>query len=79
MYTVLNQVGGTIGSEASLNKIFWSEMDVRTHELALQILGPEAERTTGPMARSIFRPKSHRNTRLTSRCTESRCRNTSPS
>ena len=26
--------GGTIGAEASLNKIFWSEMDVRLHELA---------------------------------------------
>jgi alkylation response protein AidB-like acyl-CoA dehydrogenase len=40
--------GGTIGSESSLNKIFWSEMDLRTHELALQLLGPEAERMDGP-------------------------------
>ena len=40
--------GATIGAEASLNKIFWSEMDVRIHELALQILGPEAERMSGP-------------------------------
>jgi alkylation response protein AidB-like acyl-CoA dehydrogenase len=40
--------GRPIGAEASLNKIFWSEMDVRIHELALQILGPEAERTHGP-------------------------------
>ena len=40
--------GGHIGSESSLNKIFWSEMDVRTHELALQLLGPEAERVDGP-------------------------------
>jgi len=40
--------GGTVGSESSLNKIFWSEMDVRTHELALQLLGPEAERMDGP-------------------------------
>jgi len=39
--------GGTIGAEASLNKIFWSEMDVRIHELALEILGPEAERMGG--------------------------------
>jgi alkylation response protein AidB-like acyl-CoA dehydrogenase len=39
--------GGTIGSEASLNKIFWSELDVRIHELALDILGPEAERMSG--------------------------------
>ena len=34
--------GGTIGAEASLNKIFWSEMDVKMHETALAILGPEA-------------------------------------
>jgi alkylation response protein AidB-like acyl-CoA dehydrogenase len=40
--------GATIGAEASLNKIFWSEMDVRIHELALEILGPDAERTDGP-------------------------------
>jgi len=40
--------GGTIGSESSLNKIFWSEMDVRTHELALQLLGADAERMDGP-------------------------------
>ncbi|HRE01848.1 MAG TPA: acyl-CoA dehydrogenase family protein, partial [Ilumatobacteraceae bacterium] len=40
--------GQPIGSESSLNKIFWSEMDVRTHELALQLLGPEAEHMDGP-------------------------------
>jgi alkylation response protein AidB-like acyl-CoA dehydrogenase len=34
--------GGTIGAEASLNKIFWSEMDVRMHETALALLGPDA-------------------------------------
>ncbi len=45
--------GGTIGAEASLNKIFWSEMDVRTHELALQILGPDAERVEGPSERWV--------------------------
>ena len=27
--------GGKIGAEASLNKIFWSELDVRMHETAL--------------------------------------------
>jgi acyl-CoA dehydrogenase len=31
--------GGTIGAEASLNKIFWSEMDLRMHETALGLLG----------------------------------------
>ena len=35
--------GGTIGSEASLNKIFWSELDIRMHELALEILGERAD------------------------------------
>ncbi len=35
--------GGKIGAEASLNKIFWSELDIRMHELALQILGDRAE------------------------------------
>ncbi len=35
--------GGKIGDEASLNKIFWSELDVRMHELALELLGPRAE------------------------------------
>jgi acyl-CoA dehydrogenase len=45
--------GGTIGAEASLNKIFWSEMDVRMHELALQIVGPDAERASGPYERWV--------------------------
>jgi alkylation response protein AidB-like acyl-CoA dehydrogenase len=35
--------GGTIGAEASLNKIFWSEMDLAMHESALALLGPCAE------------------------------------
>jgi alkylation response protein AidB-like acyl-CoA dehydrogenase len=35
--------GGTISSEASLNKIFWSELDLRMHETALAILGARAE------------------------------------
>jgi len=35
--------GGKIGAEASLNKIFWSELDVRMHEAALQLLGFRAE------------------------------------
>ena len=33
--------GGKIGAEASLNKIFWSELDMRMHETALALLGPE--------------------------------------
>lgn len=45
--------GGKIGAEASLNKIFWSELDVRMHETALRILGhrgdlqPEAPAAQG--------------------------------
>ncbi len=35
--------GGKIGAEASLNKIFWSELDVKMHETALDILGPRGE------------------------------------
>ena len=35
--------GGKIGFEASLNKIFWSELDVKMHEAALQLLGARAE------------------------------------
>ncbi len=39
--------GGSIGADSSLNKIFWSEMDIRTHELALQLLGARAELVEG--------------------------------
>jgi alkylation response protein AidB-like acyl-CoA dehydrogenase len=35
--------GAKIGPEASLNKIFWSELDLRMHETALQILEERAE------------------------------------
>jgi alkylation response protein AidB-like acyl-CoA dehydrogenase len=35
--------GGRIGSEASLGKIFWSELDIEMHEAALELLGPRAE------------------------------------
>jgi alkylation response protein AidB-like acyl-CoA dehydrogenase len=35
--------GGRIGAEASLNKIFWSELDLDMHETALEILGWRAE------------------------------------
>jgi alkylation response protein AidB-like acyl-CoA dehydrogenase len=35
--------GGTIGAEASLNKLWWSEMDLRLHETALGLLGSSAE------------------------------------
>lgn len=35
--------GGSIGAEASMNKIFWSELDIHLHQTALAILGPRAE------------------------------------
>ena len=35
--------GGSIGAEASLNKIFWSELDLQMHETALSILEARAE------------------------------------
>jgi len=35
--------GGSIGPEASTNKIFWSELDIHLHQTALAILGPRAE------------------------------------
>jgi alkylation response protein AidB-like acyl-CoA dehydrogenase len=38
--------GGTIGPESSTNKIFWSELDFALHQTALDILGPDAERTS---------------------------------
>jgi alkylation response protein AidB-like acyl-CoA dehydrogenase len=39
--------GETIGPEASLNKLFWSEMDLDMHETALALLGQRAELTGG--------------------------------
>ncbi len=35
--------GGKIGAEASLGKIFWSELDLKMHETALELLGARAE------------------------------------
>jgi alkylation response protein AidB-like acyl-CoA dehydrogenase len=35
--------GARPGAESSLTKLFWSELDVRLHETALRILGPDAE------------------------------------
>ena len=39
--------GGQTGPEASLVKIFWSELDVRLHETALRLLGARAELVDG--------------------------------
>jgi alkylation response protein AidB-like acyl-CoA dehydrogenase len=35
--------GGDVGAAGSVNKVFWSELDIALHETALDILGPEAE------------------------------------
>jgi alkylation response protein AidB-like acyl-CoA dehydrogenase len=35
--------GGHIGAEASLNKIFWSELDLSMHAAAMSLLGARAE------------------------------------
>ena len=35
--------GGSVGPEASANKIHWSETDLAIHRAALDLLGPEAE------------------------------------
>jgi alkylation response protein AidB-like acyl-CoA dehydrogenase len=31
--------GGTLGAESSMNKVFWSELDLRMHETALRLSG----------------------------------------
>lgn len=35
--------GGDVGADGSVNKLFWSELDVDLHETALDLLGAEAE------------------------------------
>ena len=42
--------GRQVGPESSLNKIFWSELDVRLHQAALALLGPLAELSGGDAA-----------------------------
>jgi alkylation response protein AidB-like acyl-CoA dehydrogenase len=46
--SVTRMLEGTAkGPESSLNKLFWSELDVRLHETALDLLGPQAELVAG--------------------------------
>jgi alkylation response protein AidB-like acyl-CoA dehydrogenase len=44
-YAVASKImgGGHIGAEASLNKVFWSELDREMHRTAMQMLGAHAE------------------------------------
>jgi alkylation response protein AidB-like acyl-CoA dehydrogenase len=39
--------GKKLGPEASLNKVFWSQLDVRLHEVALELLGLDGELDAG--------------------------------
>ncbi|MFF7471503.1 acyl-CoA dehydrogenase family protein [Streptomyces sp. NPDC008092] len=40
--------GGSLGPESSLNKVFWSELDLALHETALDLLGAEGELADTP-------------------------------
>jgi alkylation response protein AidB-like acyl-CoA dehydrogenase len=40
--------GEDLGAESSLTKVFWSELDVRIHEAALALQGPNAELDDNP-------------------------------
>ena len=37
--------GGQLGTESSINKVFWSQWDIAAHETALDLQGPDAELT----------------------------------
>ena len=40
---VFGSLDRPIGAEASVTKLFWSQLDVALHETALELLGPDAE------------------------------------
>ncbi|WP_031090436.1 acyl-CoA dehydrogenase family protein, partial [Streptomyces sp. NRRL WC-3549] len=40
---VLHDEGGPAGASSSLNKVYWSELDIALHETALDLLGPLGE------------------------------------
>jgi hypothetical protein len=42
--------GATMGADSSINKVWWSELDCDLHELALELLGPDAE-VEGPWSK----------------------------
>jgi alkylation response protein AidB-like acyl-CoA dehydrogenase len=43
-----------IGAESSLNKVFWSELDVALHETALDLLGPDGELASEWLENYVF-------------------------
>ncbi|MGI5439678.1 acyl-CoA dehydrogenase family protein [Streptomyces shenzhenensis] len=45
--------GRQVGAESSLAKLSWSELDIRLHETAMELLGPEAE-ADGPWSRGFL-------------------------
>jgi alkylation response protein AidB-like acyl-CoA dehydrogenase len=45
--------GRAVGAESSLNKLFWSELDIRLHETAMELLGDEAE-LDGPWSKGFL-------------------------
>jgi alkylation response protein AidB-like acyl-CoA dehydrogenase len=44
--------GRAVGARSSLNKVFWSELDIALHEAALELLGPEGQ-TDNPWSRGF--------------------------
>jgi alkylation response protein AidB-like acyl-CoA dehydrogenase len=45
--------GEKVGARSSLNKLYWSELDVRLHETAADLLGEDAE-LDGPWSRGLL-------------------------
>jgi hypothetical protein len=57
-FFTLEQVTGIVagdkpGARSSLNKLYWSELDVRLHETAMELLGADAE-ADGPWSRGFL-------------------------
>jgi alkylation response protein AidB-like acyl-CoA dehydrogenase len=47
-FGIASQAGGAgTGAQASLGKVFWSELDLAMHQTALDLLGPQAELRDG--------------------------------
>ena len=46
--------GGRLGAESSVNKIFWSELDIELHETALDLLGPSGELSSDWLGGYLF-------------------------
>jgi alkylation response protein AidB-like acyl-CoA dehydrogenase len=46
--------GGSTGARSSLNKLFWSELDIELHRAALDLLGPDAELADDPFTKGYM-------------------------